>query len=587
MSTSTGTQQTLTGTLADSSGGVHAVTLTIGAAVQPPVPTPVPTPTPTPAPPVPSPDGTSTTALGTRITDVNRWVWTLVAADASGQGQQCAVGGVRDTRTANAVRLYAKGGIAYHCNTGGQWWHLDYVTNVWQGPDADPTIVPPVTTPTPIVTPPPTTGTGPAVSGNFVNADFATAFGVPVLAGAWGVSTGGAGDGGFAAFADPALINAFATINPRLWRFNGNLTTRGDSPFFNNDGSVNTGTWANIVNNFYKANPTGDSGIIIGVNTNGVVGFSDPASYGKAMGNLARYLRSAKMGNGAPFPILGFESHNEPDGNVDTNMLVSYYNPAYAAIKAVDPTLMMFGPVTSYIQGGGGFSWGTFFNNVLGCDGITWHAYLGGYSGGPTGDPGTGIWSTTRGTDDANAIPGAVPAKYRGTSVFLGEYNVDWNCQSISQGNEVGAVFDALMVMQVIDACPNPMRAAIWDAYADGTCGIVQPGGGIVPGGYFLGKAGGTVYGPRVACNRPSGLITCATMPAPGRITVMAINKGNSLSGPVALSHWPGNASGSGNVNMWQQSLGAPNGGSSSVAVTAGMTGSIALPAGSITILYT
>jgi hypothetical protein len=76
-------------------------------------------------------------------------VWTLVAADASGQGQQCAVGGVRDVRTANAVRLYAKGGICYHENASGQYWHLDS-TNVWQGPDADPTVavpVPPVVAP--------------------------------------------------------------------------------------------------------------------------------------------------------------------------------------------------------------------------------------------------------------------------------------------------------------------------------------------------------------------------------------------------------------------------------------------------------
>jgi hypothetical protein len=38
MSTTTGTQQTLVGTLTDSSGGVHVVSLTIGATVQPPVP---------------------------------------------------------------------------------------------------------------------------------------------------------------------------------------------------------------------------------------------------------------------------------------------------------------------------------------------------------------------------------------------------------------------------------------------------------------------------------------------------------------------------------------------------------------------
>ena len=113
-------------TVTDGSGATASVTVQINAA------------------PVVSPDRTSVTTVGPAIIDTQGRSFTLMAADASAKGQQIGVNGVRDTRTANAVQLYAMGGVAYHKNTAGNWYNLS-AANVWQGPDADPTIVPGVT----------------------------------------------------------------------------------------------------------------------------------------------------------------------------------------------------------------------------------------------------------------------------------------------------------------------------------------------------------------------------------------------------------------------------------------------------------
>ncbi len=107
-------------------------------------------------PPVvlPSPDGTTVTTIGPAIVDTYHRRFTLVTEDATLKGQQIAIDGVRDARTGLAVRLYAKGGVAYHENTAHQWWHIDNA-NAWQGPDPDPTgATPPVTPPVASVPPP-------------------------------------------------------------------------------------------------------------------------------------------------------------------------------------------------------------------------------------------------------------------------------------------------------------------------------------------------------------------------------------------------------------------------------------------------
>jgi hypothetical protein len=174
-------------------------------------------------------------------------------------------------------------------------------------------------------------------------------------------------------------------------------------------------------------------------------------------------------------------------------------------------------------------------------------------------------------------------------AIFLGEYNIDWNCQAKSQGNYIGAVYNAVMLMQVLNGSPVPFWAGIWDTFGDGTCGITQGTTPyIMPGGYLVAKGVRTIYGTRwrVPINTPR-FYTCAVTPSPGQFGLMLVNAGNGLqlNKTVALSHWPVNSTGNGTVEVWQLSRSVPNGSTSMVEVTAGVTAALNFPDPSVTII--
>jgi hypothetical protein len=440
-------------------------------------------------------------------------------------------------------------------------------------------------------------GTGPAASSSFVTADFTAAqnyispgSGQQVVSQhMWGVSTGGTANTNFVPSQGGVNVAsaqaAYAQVNPGLWRVNGNIPERGDTQWFNSDGSVYQSTWNNIINNHPKLDPLGVSGWIIGCNVGGASGQglnvqpwsnNDTAGYGRAMGNLAAYLNAATMPNGKKFPILGFECHNEPDGHLDWNTLAGFYNAMTSAVKGVNANLLVCGPTTSSAGAAGNFK--SLVNEL---DVFDYHVYIGG------SDPGTAAYATTRGTNDASTAASNVGGKTQ--TIFLGEYNIDWYCSAASMQNYIGAIFDATMLMEVLNGSPCPFFAAIWDSYGDSNCGIIQGSGSLCPGAYFIAQGVRHVYGPRwKVTTNAAGFLTCAVSPSPTNWSLMLVNRGQGAQNgkTVAISHMPNSSSGTVTANVWQLTQNNQNGSTSTVQMTNGVSASMNFPDPSITIIY-
>jgi len=434
-------------------------------------------------------------------------------------------------------------------------------------------------------------GTGPPATSAFMTVDFASARNYTnggtgqqiVDRKMWGVSTGGAADTSYQAFGDATQRASFGTINPGIWRVNGDQTGRGDSRFWNSDGSVNTSTFSNLITYFPQVDPLGISSFIIGANVPPLTSYpgniTDPTSYGAAMGRLATYLNNAVMPNGKKFPIIGFESQNEPDGHIDVSSLLSYYNAMCTAVRAVNPNFLCCGPTVA----SGGFFGNTFQSGANRLDVYDWHLYIGGYPSIQASPR----YTSTRGPGDMQGVVGNTNIA-NVSAFFLGEVNIDWNCSDPALQTYEGAIFMARILLEELNVCPRPFWAAVWDAFFDNLCGVVRPGGAICPTGYLLGAGVRTIYGPRwnVPSNN-SGLLTCAVSQTGGHFGLMVVNPGfGGKSGQVALSHWPVNSTGNGTANVWQINSGTSGDGArSTVQVTAGVTASINFPDPSVTII--
>ena len=219
-------------------------------------------------------------------------------------------------------------------------------------------------------------GPGPVASGTLITANFASNYGQTVLPQAYGWSTGGVGNdgsylnshgasglptGNFAFFADSTLYTTAGNLNPRIIRFNGDLfayngygTGSDSGPIFNSNGTINSASFANLVTNFYKVNPTNDAWVVLGFNIPGDV-ITSTTICQECFAALGAYLSTATMGNGQPFPSatgkILFESYNEPDGAVAESSVVAYYNAMYAGIKSVGSSkLLCCAPTTSVLE---------------------------------------------------------------------------------------------------------------------------------------------------------------------------------------------------------------------------------------------
>ena len=443
---------------------------------------------------------------------------------------------------------------------------------------------------------------GPSASSSFITADFTLPVPYPnggtgqqvVSQRMWGASTGGAGNDGFAAFADPTYTTLMGQIDPGLWYFVGNLA---GTEWFNADSSVNPAGWANLIANFDKVDPLGISGIVIGLDfpeaNENITGDSDVASYANCLGNLATYLKGQTMPNGKPLPVLGFTGHNEPDG-FGVGTTAQYYDAFIPKVKAASSDYLVFGPHTSYA----GALMPDFMQKVPGVDVLAWDMFLFGYSGTAAGDR---IWTdpsyANRGANDVTTMTGreAYPVQ-----ALMANGNMDWNCSDPEQDGYVAAMFLATWYLSSLSEAPVPLWSGVWDAFGDGTCGFIpDPNNPATPGAtkaptpfaYLVAQGVRKIHGPR--WNVPideAGLGTLAVTPAPGRFSLMIVNAGQGdQNGAVALSHWPASGDGNGTANVWQMTTAAKgpgdDGSYGKVTVKAGVTDAMSFPDPSITIL--
>jgi hypothetical protein len=452
----------------------------------------------------------------------------------------------------------------------------------------------PFTTPQPfsIVSQSSSAGPGPPASSPFITADFTAAQNYPnggsgqqiVSQRMWGVSTGAAANTNSGAigtncqaFTNTQFQTAAATINPGIWRINGDQSVFN---YWNSSQVVQTAAFANLVNNFYKVDPLGISSVVIGINVpaqGNIPGITSTGQMQTAAQNLATYLSGVTMPNGKKFPIIGFESANETNGAIDFNTFVSYYNAMVTGVRAANPNLLLFGPAYNFAPpAGDGFT-----TSASRIDVYDWHNY-------PGSSPGTRFATDMQ---RANANSQAVAQ-----ALFMGEWNMNGNPPGDpNQRTYIGAVFAAAGLLDSLNQAKFPFWAAIWDALGDGNYGMIadplngDPGGyGIYPQGFLTAQGVRNIFGPRYQVTTNStGLGTCAVVPSAGRFGLMVVNNGQgNKSGSIALSHWPVNSTGTATANVWQmRSSQSGDGAPSTVQVTKGVCASLNFPDPSVTII--
>lgn len=469
--------------------------------------------------------------------------------------------------------------------------------------------------------------TGPTATSNFIAADFASPMQWPIGGGGqatidrrlWGVSSSTLANGNFAAWADTNVQAALSVVNPS-WYY----LVNGGFSYWDSNLQVIPSVVANMVNNFYKCDPLGISGVIMGAdfNLNGLrSGNATTFDYGTAMGNLASYLFGATMPNGKKFPLIGMTGHNEPD-NFGEATVVNYYNDMGPKVKAVSSSLLIMGPSTSARL------WGDFPTQVSTLDVYAYDTFTG-FVDGSARDPFNvsnittqGFGVPTRYGDDANASSTSLTRKPLAISNAGWGPAVGAGDDSVAMDNSyLGCIFMGNRLIQGADNSYVPYWGGKWGGIDNGEYGVAtwsnqngystwpnsNPSGywgfdgvttKVTPKGYMMARCVRNVFGPRwnVPTNS-TGMQTCAVTSAAGKFAIMVVNSpgtGNK-SGTVALSHAPVggssslNSSGTGPVNVWQvttaQTLPGMDGATSTVQVTNGVTSVMSFPDTSVTII--
>lgn len=479
------------------------------------------------------------------------------------------------------------GNVVWQQDGSGAWYSITPTAKItsgnlnWAGPLASPWPAPPVVT-----------GTGPAASSPWLTVDYQLP---QTYAGStnqqmvsrrmYGVSTGGAGDNNFRVLTDPTFQSLAGAVNPGLWWFKDS-----GQQYWNSDLSVNPASLANLINNFPKLDPLQASGVAMIINWGMVPGGSgNPQRYAQGMANLARYLSGITMSDGRKFPLLLMQGFDEPDGQGEAAVL-PYYQAMIPAVKAVNPNILISGPGCAYI------AW-TDFGAKAPIDVFSYNYFRGGYQ--TTDVIGAECLSTNNFApiqDAANTAQGNIQA------TLYGGLGMDWNCCVPASNTAIGAMFHAAGCLISLDRARKPFWACIWDAFGDGTCGVIKDpnnwatqGGTmqITPKGYLLRSGVRCVHGARwKVTNNAAGLMACATTPSAGHCALMLLNagRGAQLAKQVALSHMPGTTTGNTTATLWQMTLAqnAPgmDGTRTSVAVNAGLTAPMDFPDPSVSILF-
>lgn len=521
-----------------------------------------------PPPPGESADGTliTTVAVGGLPAIVNaiNEQWTITAS------AQVAVNGVTDTTTNGLLSLFYIGHRVYQeaSNTNALgltpgWWSKAVASDPWVD-SADPTTV----------SPPPITGTGPgpAASGTFINVDFANLTlptgktSVVVHPQLFGVSSGGFDNNNWQHLGEPQFINAMRALNLPLFRVHSQWQAKGNS----------LSTLAAKIGQMVPSTCT----MIIGLNT---------PSTGQAQSAI---WRTQTTGPQCTLWEEGNEHGYDQPG----------INTQIASLKLDNALNRMAGDVNAGVDNGHLLSMVNAMSAAtLGL--LDQHQYL--YCRG-LGDPipsnaaaclADGFY---RGI--ATSLDSTISSGYGANLPYLiGEYNLECGASNaeLRSGTSIGACFLASSLLGLQDSTNRTMYGAIWDLMDDSGAAynlIEANTFNLYPQYYTLQRLIRNMPGTMVNCSSGSaagGVKAWATFAA-GTFGVCIINSNSTpRTGPVALSHWPLNATGNANITQWTYPTTSslvnpvPNvpGVVSTLSVVGGMTANVTVPGNSLVIL--
>jgi hypothetical protein len=363
----------------------------------------------------------------------------------------------------------------------------------------------------------------------------------------YGTGTGGAGDERFEVFTRENYTTEMAKASVGFWSFVSNIS-KGNN-FFHDDGSVDEAAFEKLLANWQKTDPRGVSRWLFDLDYP-MRGVHDAASYGRAGANLARYLKEKGL------PLAGISGPDEPDGR-NRQELYNYVNALANAVHEVDPALVVTGPQTAWADSG-------FLRDMMNaCPGVTWAAWNMYPSGDDIGEQ---AWKNPqyrdRAAGDIRNMRNGAPR--RPDAYIIGGVNMDWNCTAQSQHNYCAAVYLALVLIDTLNGANAPVRMCIWDAARDGTCGFVPDPNNwatqgcevlLTPFAAMWGRLAAKAVGKRVRVSGGvNGLRTLAIEREDGGCSLVILNadQGAQIGKDIALSHWPVNADGNGEVEVWQ-----------------------------------
>ena len=439
--------------------------------------------------------------------------------------------------------------------------------------------------PPPPPPPPPADGgsgsVGPAASSDFVTADFtnmtspAGVANVVVVPQLFGAATGGLANHGFSAVGNATTRSLIRALNLPLMRLNSityDQSASGVSPLVQHalDLFPSTCTW--------------------------VIGVDSPS----AGSELASYFKA----NSPIVPTL-WEVHNESQPGQSSD---SYDADAIAianAVKSVDSSYRVAGDQSA------GLDIGDLRALVAGTDSSTlglldYHDYL--YCNDGNNAPSDEDVCFARNgsssnsfADDQQAVQQAVQGTFAAQlPVLLGEYNDECSASfnDLRAGTSVGAAFMVSATLGMAAVSTQPVWAATWDLMDDegANYNLIDGQNNVYPQYYTLQRLIATMPGKMVNTSQggsASGVQSWATKSGAGFGLAIVNSNPNDVSGRVALSHWPVNASGTGTATLWSypqvggmtSPVANTPGTTSTVTVSAGMTDSITVPGHSVVIL--
>ena len=285
--------------------------------------------------------------------------------------------------------------------------------------------------------------------------------------------------------------------------------------------------------------------------------------------NFASYL----MNNGFS-DIMDFSAGNNwQNHGVSQATMISYFNAISDALHGVNPSYRVWGPPqwdpTFYANS----TFGNSPSMATRCAGVIWMSYHGG---GPNTDlttpldtmyGGFGV-ATTDSSSQRSALANTPLANH---PLAVIEYNMgenDTRSDTLAQnGRYMGAIYAACYLYGLFKNTTR-MEFACWQnivMYADeGVIGSRQQGGNltaVTAAGYFLGKAGQSLFGPEYTVTTSiANLAILAVKPSSTTFAIMLINYDLTNARTVNLSVSAGGVP-TGTITRWEigkSSPGAP-----------------------------